>query len=73
MLVVLVFVPVGSEFSHPPRHLFELLQLAHDLPKPVALLYGLYTVVAANVCTASSGLQHIALYSPLLRLLLSLR
>lgn len=59
MLVVLVFVPTGSEFGHPPRHLFEPLQSAHDLPKPVALLYRLYTVVAANVYAASSGLQHV--------------
>jgi len=72
MLVVLVFVPVGSKFGHPPGHLFEPLQLAHDLPKPVALLHGLCTVVAANVCAASSSLQHVALYSPLLRLVLSL-
>jgi hypothetical protein len=72
MLVVLVFVPAGSEFGHPPGHLFEPLQSAHDLPEHVALLYGLYAVVAADVYAASGGLQHVALYSPLLRLLLSL-
>jgi len=72
MLVVLVFVPVGSKFGHPPGHLFKPLQSAHDLPEPVALLHGLCTVVAANVCAASGSLQHVALYSPLLRLLLSL-
>jgi len=71
MFVVLVLVPVGSEFGHPPGHLFEPLQSAHDLPEPVALLHGLCTVVADDVCAAGGGLQHVALYSPLLRLLLS--
>jgi len=54
-LVVLVFVPARAEFSHPLQHLFQPLQLAHDLPGPVALLHGLYTVVAVDVYVAGDS------------------
>jgi hypothetical protein len=59
-----VFVLAGSEFGHPLGHLFEPLQLAHGLPEPVELLYGLYIVAAVDVCVVGGGLQHVALHSP---------
>jgi hypothetical protein len=50
-----VFVPARAKFSYPLQYLFKPLQLAHNLPRPAALLYRLYTVVAANICVASSS------------------
>jgi hypothetical protein len=53
--MVLVYVPARAEFGHPLQYPFQALQPAHDLSEPAALLYGLYTVVAADVYVAGGG------------------